>query len=437
MPHPDPRHVLLLSMHTSPVDQPGSGDAGGLNVYVWHLARALAQAGWRVDMATLDRDPVHDAGVRATTVANGVRLLTVALTGAAQTPKSGLPGFAPQFGRALAAHYDREGGFPAVLHAHYWLSGVAALEAAAVEAARGVDVPVVLTLHTSAAAKNLRAGPDESPEPREREDAERDAVARACRTIVNTPAEREQVVELYGARPERVVVIPPGVDTTVFHPGAARPVLGPSDRDSDRDSDLDADREATDPARPFTVLCAGRVQPLKGQQVLVRALGLLRREHPETPVRLVLAGVGAPEFLERLHELAAEEGVTDAVQFLGSLPRPELARLMGAVDAVAVPSSSETFGLVAVEAQACGTPVMATDVDGLRYAVRDGETGWLVPGRDPADWAKAVHRAAIEPERWRAMSPAAQARAQELTWDDVAAAHARTYLACARPAPNA
>ncbi|WP_305778372.1 MULTISPECIES: glycosyltransferase [unclassified Kocuria] len=433
MPHPDPRHVLLLSMHTSPVDQPGSGDAGGLNVYVWHLARALAQAGWRVDMATLDRDPVHDAGVRATTVANGVRLLTVALTGAAQTPKSGLPGFAPQFGRALAAHYDREGDFPAVLHAHYWLSGVAALEAAAVEVTRGVDVPVVLTLHTSAAAKNLRAGPDESPEPREREDAERDAVARACRTIVNTPAEREQVVELYGARPERVVVIPPGVDTTVFHPGAARPVLGPSDRDSD----LDADREATDPARPFTVLCAGRVQPLKGQQVLVRALGLLRREHQETPVRLVLAGVGAPEFLDRLHELAAEEGVTDAVQFLGSLPRPELAGLMGAVDAVAVPSSSETFGLVAVEAQACGTPVMATDVDGLRYAVRDGKTGWLVPGRDPAEWAKAMHRAASQPERWRAMSPAAQARAQELTWDDVAAAHARTYLACARPAPSA
>ncbi|GAA2512159.1 MAG: glycosyltransferase [Kocuria sp.] len=429
MPHPDPRHVLLLSMHTSPVDQPGSGDAGGLNVYVWHLARALAQAGWRVDMATLDRDPAHGAGVRSATVADGVRLLTVALPGAARTPKSGLPGFAPRFGRALAAHYDRDGASPDVLHAHYWLSGVAALETAAVQAARGRDVPVVLTLHTSAAAKNLRAGPDEVPEPREREDSERDLVARACHTIVNTPAEREQVVELYGARPERVVVIPPGVDTTVFHPGAAHAAAGPSERGSDRDS---AAR-----AHPFTVLCAGRVQPLKGQQVLVRALGLLRREHPESPVRLVLAGVGAPEFLDRLHELAAEEGVTDAVQFLGSLPRPELAGLMGAVDAVAVPSSSETFGLVAVEAQACGTPVMATDVDGLRYAVRDGETGWLVPGRDPADWARAMHRAASEPRLWGAMSPAAQARAQELTWDDVAAAHARTYLACARPAPSA
>ena len=411
MPHPDPRHVLLLSMHTSPVDQPGSGDAGGLNVYVWHLARALGQAGWRVDMATLDRDPSHEPGVRETRVADGVRLLGVALPGAAHTPKEGLPRFAPDFGRALATHYGRTGRRPSVLHAHYWLSGVAALEAA-----RNLDVPVVLTLHTSAAAKNLRAGPGETPEPREREDAERSAVAGACRTVVNTPVEKEQMVRLYGADPQRVAVIPPGVDPTVFHP--------PEDPDR--------------AARPgFTVLCAGRMQPLKGQQVLVRALGILRREHPETPVRVVLAGVGSPAFLAELHATAAEEGVADAVEFIGSLPRRQLARLMGDVDAVAVPSSSETFGLVAVEAQACGTPVMATDVDGLRFAVRHGETGWLVPGRDPAQWANAMHRAARDPGAWRAMSHAARLRADELTWDDVAAHHADVYLACARAARSA
>ncbi len=392
-------------MHTSPVDQPGTGDAGGMNVYVWHLAHALAHAGWAVDMATLDRDPSHSPGIRTAGLAPGVRLLSVALADAAEVPKEGLPRFAPAFGEALARHYADDAA--PVLHAHYWLSGVAGLHMA-----RVLDAPLVLTLHTSAAAKNLRAGSGESPEPAVREAAERELMARACRTVVNTPAEQRQVVELYGADPATVVVIPPGVDPEVFHP----PV--PDERDEPRDE-------------PFTVLSAGRMQPLKGQQILVRALGALRRSHPEIPVRLVLAGVGSPGFLGHLRELADAEGVASAVDFRGSLPREDLARLMGRVDAVAVASSSETFGLVAVEAQACGTPVLATDVDGLRYAVRDGETGRLVPDREPASWADALHRAARDPGAWRAMSHAARLRARELTWDDVAAQHAAAYLACA------
>ena len=173
------------------------------------------------------------------------------------------------------------------------------------------------------------------------------------------------------------------------------------------------------------------MQPLKGQQILVRALGELHRSHPDVPVRLILAGVGSPDFLAHLRELADAGGVASAVDFRGSLPREDLARLMGRVDAVAVASSSETFGLVAVEAQACGTPVLATDVDGLCYAVRDGETGRLVPDREPASWADALYRAARDPGAWRAMSHAARLRARELTWDDVAAQHAAAYLACA------
>lgn len=402
---PDRPRVLLLSMHTSPVDQPGTGDAGGMNVYVWHLAHALAHAGWAVDMATLDRDPSHSPGIRTTDLAPGVRLLAVALAGAAEVPKERLPGFARAFGEALAQHYADDAA--PVLHAHYWLSGVAGLHMAHV-----LGAPLVLTLHTSAAAKNLRAGSDESPEPPEREAAERELIAHACRTVVNTPAEQRQVVELYGADPARVVVIPPGVDPEVFHP----PV--PDERD---------ERDET----PFTVLSAGRMQPLKGQQILIRALGALRRSHPDVPVRLLLAGVGSPDFLAHLRGLADAEGVASAVDFRGSLPREDLARLMGRVDAVAVASSSETFGLVAVEAQACGTPVLATDVDGLRYAVRDGETGRLVPDREPASWADALYRAARDPGAWRAMSHAARLRARELTWDDVAAQHAAAYLACA------
>ncbi|WP_406018114.1 glycosyltransferase [Kocuria rhizophila] len=446
MPPACPDRVLLLSMHTSPVDQPGSGDAGGMNVYVGHLARALAQAGWLVDMATLDRDPSRAEGVHPSDIAPGIRLLAVSLPGAGAAPKQDLPRFAEPFGRALAHFYDGRGAAPRVLHAHYWLSAVAGLELAG-----HLHAPLVLTLHTSAAAKNLRAGADEAPEPREREDSERRIISRACRTVVNTPAEKQQLVELYGADPARIAVIPPGVDSTVFRPasqdqiprslpttavprggerGAVRPAAGPGPA-------VRAPAQFPGQPEPFTVLCAGRMQPLKGQQVLVRALGRLRRAHPETPVRLVLAGTGSPEFLDHLRELARAEGVAGDVVLRGSLPRPELARLMGSVDAVAVPSSSETFGLVAVEAQACGTPVLATDVDGLRYAVRDGETGRLVPGRDPAVWAEALHRAAADPTAWRAMSQAAARRARELTWDDVAAQHVRAYLACAGDGPTA
>lgn len=445
MPPACPDRVLLLSMHTSPVDQPGSGDAGGMNVYVWHLARALAQAGWLVDMATLDRDPSHAEGVHPSDLAPGIRLLTVSLPGAATAPKQDLPRFTEPFGRTLAHFYNGDDAAPRVLHAHYWLSAVAGLELA-----EHLHAPLVLTLHTSAAAKNLRAGADEAPEPREREDAERRIISRACRTVVNTPVEGRQLVELYAADPARIAVIPPGVDPTEFHPApqdptsqsiqpvavpragghtTVRPGSGP---------DAASPTPAEPPGRPepFTVLCAGRMQPLKGQQVLVRALGQLRRTHPETPVRLVLAGTGSPDFLDGLRELAGAEGVAGDVVFCGSLPRPELARLMGSVDAVAVPSSSETFGLVAVEAQACGTPVLATDVDGLRHAVRDGETGRLVPGRDPAVWAEALHRAAADPTAWRAMSQAAARRARELTWDDVAGQHVRAYLACAGGGPT-
>ena len=166
-------------------------------------------------------------------------------------------------------------------------------------------------------------------------------------------------------------------------------------------------------------------------------MGLLRQEHPDCAIRLILAGVGSPEFLAELHRLVDEYDVADAVDFQGSMPSHDLADLMRSVDAVAMPSSSETFGLVALEAQACGTPVLATDVDGLRYAVEDNHTGWLVPGRTPEVWAQELYRAASNPEQWRAMSQAAVERARKLTWDHVAAQHEVAYTRCAGERVNA
>ncbi|WP_320414960.1 glycosyltransferase [Kocuria sp. cx-116] len=414
MPQQTPPRVLLVSMHTSPVDQPGSGDAGGMNVYVLHLARSLSRRGWAVDMATLDRDPSHPAGVSVNQLPDGPRLLAVAVPGAATAPKQRLPAFALAFGRALAAFYHDD-AVPLLVHAHYWLSAVASREIRA-----QLNIPLMLTLHTSAAVKNLRAGPGENPEPVARERAEQEVVATSCTLVVNTPAEADHMVELYGAPRERIRVIPPGVDPAVFYPVVKTAPHPHRAAQSDRVG-----------APPFTVLCAGRMQPLKGPQVLVAALGLLRRTHPESAVHLILAGAGSPEFLAELHRLTQDHGVADAVQFRGSMPAAELAELMRSADAVAMPSSSETFGLVALEAQACGTPVLATNVDGLRYAVQDHRTGWLVPGRTPQLWAEALYRAASNPEHWRAMSRAAAERARELTWDHAAAQHEVAYMRCA------
>ena len=393
----------MVSMHTSPVAQPGAGDAGGMNVYVLHLARSLAGRGWTVDLATLGRDPAAEA-IAVTALGPGLRLLSVAVPGAARAAKADLTGFTAGFGAALNAFYD--GAAPELVHAHYWLSGVAARELCAAR-----EIPLVLTLHTTAAVKNLRAGEGENPEPRYREDAERELIRDACTTVVNTPSEAEQMSALYGADPSRLRVIPPGVDPEVFRPP---PRAAPAD-----------------PHAPFTVLCAGRLQPLKGPQILVEALGLLRGHRSPPALRLVLAGTGDPDFLASLHRRVAELGIGDAVEFHGSMPSSELAGLMRRADAVAVPSSSETFGLVALEAQACGTPVLATDVDGLRFAVAPGETGWLVPGRSPELWAEALRRAASSPERWRAMGGAAGERTRNVTWEAVARRHAAVYARCA------
>ena len=394
-----------------------------MNVYVLHLARSLSERGWAVDMATLDRDPSRPAGVTVTSIADGLRLLSVAVPGAAGASKEQLPAFAVGLGRTLADFYDADAA-PLLIHAHYWLSGVAARELC-----ESLRVPLMLTLHTSAAVKNLRAGPGESPEPESRERAERELVAGSCTLVVNTPAEADHMVELYGASRNRIRVIPPGVDPEIFHPA---PLTAPGSRAAA--TSLDSDTPAASAAAadlPFTVLCAGRMQPLKGPQILVEAVGLLRREHPDLPVRLILAGIGAPAFLDELHRLVAEYGISDAVEFQGSMPARELAELMRSVDAVAMPSSSETFGLVALETQACGTPVLATDVDGLRFAVQANRTGWLVPGRSPELWADALYRAASDPENWRSMSRAAAERARELTWDHVAAQHEAAYTRCA------
>ncbi|ROR66402.1 glycosyltransferase [Agrococcus jenensis] len=363
IPDAEPLRIAVVSMHTSPTDRPGKGDAGGLNVLVLESAMALAARGHHVDVFTRSAGAPHSHAI-----ASGVTLYALA-TGGGVVRKHELPNLADAFGAeleraALAAtdSYD-------VIHAHYWLSGLAALPVSL-----SLGIPIVQTFHTLAEEKNRRLATDERPEPERRVLTERYLAGEVDAIAAVSRAEVDVLCDGIGASAERVWLVPPAVDALLFQP---RPVASRAEVRA---------RLGVRPADGL-VVCVGRVQPLKGQDLAVRML-----EHLPDAV-LVVAGDATPgdeRYLESLHDIAREIGVEGRVRHIGSLERPALARLLDAADVVVVPSRTESFGLVPLEAAASGTPVVASRVGGLVESVVDGETGVLVDGRDPAEWAQAV-----------------------------------------------
>jgi D-inositol-3-phosphate glycosyltransferase len=396
------RRVAMISVHTSPLDQPGTGDAGGLNVYVIELSRRLAAAGIEVDIFTRatssQLDPVLSMDDRIT-VRNIHAGPFEGLT------KGELPGqlcvFAREVLRTEAAqplgHYD-------LVHSHYWLSGqVGAL------ARDRWGVPLVHTMHTMAKVKNEALATGDTPEPSARIIGEEQVVEAADMLIASTDIEAKQLINLYDADPGRVEVVHPGVDLAVFRPRdthAAREHLG---------LPLDA----------HVVLFAGRLQPLKAPDVLLRAVALLLEETPGLRSRLVVPVVGGPsgtglEHPESLAELASELGIDDVVRFVPPVPAAELAVWDAAASVVAVPSYNESFGLVAAEALATGTPVVAAAVGGLTTVVEDEENGLLVDTHEPRDWAAALRRVLLDDALRARLSEGARARAARFSWESTA-----------------
>ncbi|MFB1295925.1 D-inositol-3-phosphate glycosyltransferase [Mycobacterium sp. pW049] len=361
---PTPRRVAVLSVHTSPLAQPGTGDAGGMNVYVLQTSLELARRGVEVEIFTRATSSADEPVVP---VAPGVLVRNVVAGPFEGLDKNDLPtqlcAFTAGVLRAEATH---EPGYYDILHSHYWLSGQVGWLAADRWA-----VPLVHTAHTLAAVKNASLAVGDTAEPPMRSVGEQQVVDEADRLIVNTEHEAQQLVSLHQADPARIDVVHPGVDLTTFTPGdrlAARAALR-----------LDADARI--------VAFVGRIQPLKAPDVLLRAAALL------PGVQVLVAGGPSGSGLatpDNLVSLAAELGIADRVTFLPPQSREELVRVYRAADIVAVPSHNESFGLVAVEAQACGTPVVAAAVGGLPVAVRDGVTGALVDGHDPEAWAKTL-----------------------------------------------
>ncbi|WP_120522930.1 D-inositol-3-phosphate glycosyltransferase [Arthrobacter celericrescens] len=400
------RRVAFLSLHTSPMEQPGSGDAGGMNVYIRNLAAALADEGVEVEIftrSTLEGQPAVEHP------APGVCVHNVIAGPARKLPKEHLPELLHDMVvQVERIRQQQPHGRYDLVHSHYWVSGVAGLELS-----RMWGVPLVHTMHTMAKVKNLVLDSGERPEPRRREEGEQQIVDGAARLVANTTAEAEELVSHYGADFDRIDVAPPGVDLSVFTPAfrsRSRRDLG---------------------VRPgsFHLLFAGRIQRLKGPQVFLAAVALLRKRRPDIDLELTVLGAlsGAKDF--NLRSIISEAGLDDVVTHRPPVDAPELAGWFRSADVVVMPSYSESFGLVALEAQACGTPVVATQVGGLSRAVQHGRTGLLVKGHDPADWADALEALYDDPQTRQDMGRAAAVHAEDFGWQRTALRSLDSYQA--------
>jgi D-inositol-3-phosphate glycosyltransferase len=391
-----PRRIATVSVHTSPLEQPGTGDAGGLNVYVVEVAKRLAARGVEVDIFTraVSRDQPQVAEL-----APGVLVRHLAAGPFEDLDKHDLPGQLCQFTfellRTEAAHapgrYD-------LVHGHYWLSG----QVGAVAKERW-GVPLVQSMHTLGKVKNAALATGDTAEPAVRLRGEAEVVACADRLVANTEDEARQLIDRYDADPARVATINPGVDLSVFRPG----------------SQAEARRQLGLPADGVVLVFVGRVQPLKAPDVVLHAAAHLLRDDPS--LSLTVAFVGGPSGTGRhdpdgLTELAGNLGLSGKVRLEPPCPQPELAQWYRAATVVMVPSYSESFGLVAMEAQACGTPVVAASVGGLRTAVRDGYSGVLVDSHDPGQYARVVRDLVASPPTLARLRHGARQHASRFSW---------------------
>jgi D-inositol-3-phosphate glycosyltransferase len=387
----------MLSAHTSPLAQPGSGDAGGMNVYVLSLASALARSGVECDVLTRASDTTTPSVVE---VESGLRVMSLEAGPRRPLTTDELETHLGALTTAAAAYVADSGRFDAI-HAHYWASGAVghALK-------HTFDLPLVTTFHTLAQTK-VTAGLDE---PAERIRLEHEVVRCSDRLVASTQYEAADLVADYGAEPERIEVVPPGVDHAMFFPG---------DRDQAR-------RRVRLPSGPWIVF-VGRIQPLKGVDVALRSLALLDNEHARLAVVGGPSGPDGDGELERLRHLATELGVEERVRWVAPRPHAALADWYRAADVCVVPSRTESFGLVALEAAACGRPVVAANVGGLRSLIDDGSTGFLVEGRDPLGYVAAIDRLLAEPDLAATMGSDAAARSLAFTWSMTAARLRRLY----------
>jgi D-inositol-3-phosphate glycosyltransferase len=394
--------ISTLMVHSSPLDQAGMGDAGGMNVYVVETAKKMAQAGVSVDIFTRANHPNLPDTVE---IAEGVNVKHLVAGPFEGLSKEELPS---QLGALTSAFMNYQKQLPkdyySLLHSHYWISGQLGW---VVSEATGI--PLIHTMHTTAKVKNLYLAQGEQPEPHTRAIGEEQVVKASTGLIANTDAEAASLVSLYDACPDNVFVVAPGVDLENFSP---------------------ADGKAAARVRlniapdAIMLIFVGRIQPHKGPDVLLRAAAEMVTHSPHLRAKLavvIMGGTsGSINELEKMKSLAKFLKIEDITHFVNPVSRQVLPDWYRASDLVCVPSYSESFGLVALEAQSCGTPVVATAIGGLRTAVSDGISGSLVDGHDPKAWSAVISRLIMEPQRRLLLSIGAIEHASHFGWENSA-----------------
>ncbi len=391
--------IATLMVHTSPLDQAGVGDAGGMNVYVVESAKKMAAAGLEVDIFTRANKPNLPESIE---IADGVNVKHLVAGPFEGLSKEELPS---QLGALTSAFMQHQNQLPnnyyQLLHSHYWISGQLGWVIS-----EQTSIPLIHTMHTTAKVKNLNLAQGEKPEPQIRAIGEEQVVKAATGLIANTDAEAASLVSLYGACPDNVFVVAPGVDLTTYNP---------ADGKANARQRLDIAPDA------IMLTFVGRIQPHKGPDVLLRAAAQMVEHTPHLRAKLAVvimggsSGGGANE-LDNLKALAKFLKIDDVVHFIQPVAHLSLADWYRASDLVCVPSYSESFGLVALEAQACGTPVVATAVGGLRTAVSDGISGALIDGHNPMAWATVILKIVSDPIRSVKLSISSLEHASKFGW---------------------
>ncbi len=386
--------TAVIAYHSSPLNEPGTGDSGGMTVYVRGVAGTLARRGIATDIFT--RSTMEVGGNRE--LMPGVRVISIEAGPMAPIPKEEQPRYIDDFVAGIRAFSLAQRTRYDLVHSHYWQSGLAGTELS-----RAWGTPLVHSNHTLGLVKNLALTDGDGPEPSIRLEGEHRVMKGSDVLVASTDEELEHLACLYRVNHDKLKVIHPGVDHDLFYPGdrsAARARLGWSDRP--------------------VILYAGRIQKLKGIDLAIRALAHLSRGSRQLPLLVVAggaSGAGGNVELDRLRRLADSEGVDHLVRFVGPQPQPVLADMYRAADVVVICSHTESFGLAALEAHACGTPVVGTAVGGLSHIVSHGTSGWLVPDRDPERFAHHIATIIEDRELRKRFSAEAASLSRRSSWD--------------------
>jgi D-inositol-3-phosphate glycosyltransferase len=398
-------NVAMISYHTCPLAVLGGKDTGGMNVYVREVTRYLGRCGVHVDVYTRSQDEhvphvLHDLGY-------GNRVVHIPAGPEVPLPKQELAAYLPEFAEGIRRFAAEKGIHYDLIHSHYWMSGIAAERLKA-----EWQVPVVHMFHTLGMMKNRIARSPAEMEGEYRVNGEKRVLQVADRIIAPTLAEQSQLHFLYKADDSKIVIIPPGVDTSRFYP-----------------IPMEEARESIGiPLDDRLLLFVGRIEPLKGLETLIRAIGLMSDQGVQCQVPHYLAVVGGDpaasgenisDEMARLQSLRQELGMNELVLFLGKRAQDSLPYYYSAADVLIMPSHYESFGMVALEAMACGTPVVASQVGGLAFLIQDGITGFVVPDGDPRALSDRITRLLTEPDLRQRLGDQAAAYARQYAWEHV------------------